>query len=49
MDKLKKIRSVKVKEPDSIETKIFKVRKRISVELSSYHVIASMARTLKKG
>ena len=32
LDKLKKIRSVKVKAPDSIETKLFKVLKTIRVE-----------------
>jgi hypothetical protein len=37
LDKLKQIRSAKVKAPSSIETKMFKVLKTISVELSSYH------------
>jgi hypothetical protein len=37
LDKLKQIRSLKVKAPGSIETKMFKVLKTIGVELSSYH------------
>jgi hypothetical protein len=37
LDKLKKMRSTKIKSPDSIETKMFKVLKTIGVELSSYH------------
>ena len=36
-NKLKLMRKAKVKEPDSIETKMFKVMKEIGVELSSYH------------
>ena len=37
MEKLKTMRTSKVKDQQSIETKIFKVLKEIGVELSSYH------------
>ena len=37
MDKLKKIRSVKVKAPDRIETNMVKALKTIGMELSLYH------------
>jgi hypothetical protein len=48
LDKLKKIRSVKVKAPDSIETKLFKVLKTIGVELSSYHGGSINGKDIKK-
>jgi hypothetical protein len=37
LDKLKKVRSTKINSPYSIETKMFKILKTISVELSLYH------------
>jgi hypothetical protein len=37
MEKLKTMRTSKVKDQQSIETKIFRVLKEIGVELSSYH------------
>jgi hypothetical protein len=46
--KLKKIQSVKVKEPDNIETKMFKVLKRIGVELCSYHSGSLNGKGIKK-
>jgi hypothetical protein len=48
LDKLKKIRSVKVKAPNSIETKLFKVLKTIGVELSSYHGSSLNGKDIKK-
>jgi hypothetical protein len=39
---------VKVKEPDSIETKMFKVPKRIGMELSSYHGSSLNGKDIKK-
>jgi hypothetical protein len=48
LDKLKQIRSAKVKAPDSIETKIFKVLKTIGVELSSYHGGTLNGKDIKK-
>ncbi len=48
LDKLKKILSVKVKEPDSIETNMFKVLKTIGVELSSYHGGSLIGKDIKK-
>jgi hypothetical protein len=48
LDKLKKIRSTKIKSPDSIETKMFKVLKTIGIELSLIMVVASMVRTYKR-
>ena len=48
LDKLKQIRSAKVKSPDSIETKMFKVLKTIGVELSSYHGGSLNGKDIKK-
>ena len=48
LDKLKQIRSAKVKAPDSIETKMFKVLKTIGVELSSYHGGSLNGKDIKK-
>jgi hypothetical protein len=48
LDKLKQIRSVKVKALDSIETKMFKVLKTIGMELSSYHSGSLNGKDIKK-
>jgi len=42
------IRSAKVKAPDSIETKMFKVLKTIGVELSAYHGGSLNGKDIKK-
>ena len=47
-NKLKAMRTAKVKEPDSIETKMFKVLKEIGVELSSYHGGSLNGKDIKK-
>lgn len=48
LDKLKQIRSAKVKAPDSIKTKMFKLLKTIGVELSSYHGGSLNGKDIKK-
>ena len=48
LDQLKKIRSMKTKSPDSIETKMFKVLKIIGVELSAYHGGSLNGKDIKK-
>ena len=48
LDKSKQIRSAKVKAPDSIKTKMFKLLKTISVELSSYHGVGLNGKDIKK-
>jgi hypothetical protein len=48
LDKLKQIRSAKVKAPDSIKTKMFKLLKTIGVELSSYHGVGLNGKDIKK-
>lgn len=47
-NKLKDIRRAKVKKPDSIETKMFKVLKEIGVELSAYHGGSLNGKDIKK-
>jgi hypothetical protein len=47
--KLKTMRTSKVKDQQSIETKIFKVLKEIGVELSSYHGGGLNGKDIKKG
>jgi hypothetical protein len=46
--KLKTMRTSKVKEQQSIETKIFKVLKEIAVELSSYHGGSLNSKNIRK-
>jgi hypothetical protein len=46
--KLKTMRTSKVKDQQSIETKIFKVLKEIGVELSSYHGGSLNSKNIRK-
>lgn len=47
-NRLKDIRTAKVKKPESIETKMFKVLKEIGVEMSSYHGGSLNGKDIKK-